>query len=709
MNKKETTVNSGLPGPGRTRLSFGRVGRAEQSAKSRLTAPNAAATKCLLFAIVTMATALQCAAIEFAQHPADQVANVGTNVSFTVNLKPGSYVSPVAYQWYFQDVAIDPEKNSSATNRILRIANAQVTDSGRYFAVATDATASSATSQVARLSVTIPQFEQVNLRAIGITNVTCYSWSAAWGDYDGDGYVDLYVANTASDGHSAYTNFLYHNNGDGTFTRKFAPEVGPIASDKDPSAGCAWADINNDGALDLLSESFVPTVSSPSVTNRVYLYQADGTFISADAGDLTKPVRSGYGTLGDYDNDGWLDFFAVAAVPSWTGQSTNLLFHGNPGGTFTMVTEGVIVADEVTNAHSNEAEWGDYDNDGDLDLFVANWHDKPFFYRNDGNGNFTRILAQSQSALAKTDLANQAWGDYDNDGFLDLAIGSGGVVILVHNNRSGDFELVTTWSIGGASIPIWTDYDNDGYLDMIVFHGQSGDQTNVLYRNNGDGTFSVAADVITKTASTWIKGAWGDYDNDGFPDLFVIHTTGQNALYHNVGSANGNTNHWIKFKLNGTASNRSAIGAKVRVRATIGGKTFWQLREISGGQWCQNDLHPNFGLGDATKVEVARIEWPSGIVQELYDVAANQILTITEHQDIPQGTPRPQLGVSKVAGAPAKLTLTGQTNLLYVFETSTDLVNWAKLAVRKNETGTVEYNDELYTSDARRFYRAVAP
>jgi hypothetical protein len=218
--------------------------------------------------------------------------------------------------------------------------------------------------------------------------------------------------------------------------------------------------------------------------------------------------------------------------------------------------------------------------------------------------------------------------------------------------------------------------------------------------------------VVSDGGRSWGCG-WADYDNDGDLDLFVAnglwHSTPlppePGFLYRN----DGGTNHWLVLRLVGTASNRSAIGAKVRALATIRGRTSWQLREISGGSgYCsQNDLRAHFGLGDATVVATIRIEWPSGIVQELSDLPANQFLTITERQD-GVGAPPDVSGVMTTSG-PVQLTLVGPTNLLYVFEASTNLVQWTKVAVRTNLTGSVELTDSAATKFPQRFYRAVAP
>ena len=197
------------------------------------------------------------------------------------------------------------------------------------------------------------------------------------------------------------------------------------------------------------------------------------------------------------------------------------------------------------------------------------------------------------------------------------------------------------------------------------------------------------------------SAAWGDYDNDGFLDLFVGTGGSANLLYHN----SGNTNHWLKFRLVGTWSNRAAIGAKVRVGATIDGESIWQMREVSGGDghMGQNSLHVHVGLGDATNAEFVRIEWPSGTVQELENVASNQILTITE----PGGEPR--LAATQENGQ-VQLTLTGKQGSRYALETSIALNNWtsANLTVTvTNQTGAVTFPAPGAGSEAQRFYRAV--
>ena len=182
-------------------------------------------------------------------------------------------------------------------------------------------------------------------------------------------------------------------------------------------------------------------------------------------------------------------------------------------------------------------------------------------------------------------------------------------------------------------------------------------------------------------------------------------TAGNNFLYRN----NGNGNRWLKLKLIGGPSNRSAIGAKVRAHATIGAKSFWQLREIGngGGYNCQ-PLVAHFGLGDATNVDNLRIEWPSGVVQTLTNVAARQILTVVEHQYGVTSAPSFTV-VSPGTNGSINLSASGDTGLLYLFEGSTNLVNWSRLEVRSNATGTVQSSDLRATNYSSRFYRISIP
>ncbi|MHC1766696.1 MAG: CRTAC1 family protein [Verrucomicrobiia bacterium] len=450
--------------------------------------------------------------------------------------------------------------------------------------------------------------------------------------------------------------------------------------------------MNNDGLLDLLALNFIASASSTPVASRVYLNQADGVFRSADAGGLTRPYYAyGWGGWADYDNDGYLDAFLGTAWAD-TGHRTNVLFQGRGDGTFGLVTNCVIATDRISSGFSNDANWGDFNNDGLPDLIVANVRSlRDFLYRNDGHGQFTRL---TNSILEKYVSGHHAWGDYDNDGFLDLAQGYFGGARLFRNNAGGDFVSVTNLAASEWNAPVWADYDNDGYLDLLVSR-DNGAQLR-LFHNDGDGAFTRVEDAFTRPSANWMSASWGDYDNDGFLDLFVAEQTGKNALYHNL----GNSNHWIKFQLEGVVANRSAIGAKVRVRATIGGKTFWQMRELSASGASQNELRPNFGLGDATNVLTLRIEWPSGAVQELANVAPRQLLTIWEP---------PALRGAVLADCSCQLTVTAEPNRAWRIEASTDLKTWQALTIVTSANVKFQYTDNAANGMVSRFYRVVGP
>jgi hypothetical protein len=249
-----------------------------------------------------------------------------------------------------------------------------------------------------------------------------------------------------------------------------------------------------------------------------------------------------------------------------------------------------------------------------------------------------------------------AWFDYNGDGYLDLVVANGvasaGDINFIFQNN-GDETLSQI-----AADPLTSDV---GHPDLFIFAGAGH---NSLYHNNGNGTFTrLAAHDLVADAGDFAGVAWSDLDNDGFPDLFV--PAGQpSLLYHNQ----GNSNSWITFKLVGTVSNCSGIGAKVRVEATICGNSYWQMREISNGDGLAgNSLNAHFGLGDATEANTVRIEWPSGTVQEFRHIALKQILTVTE--------PAP-LQATITNGAP-QFTLRGGRNLQYEIDSSTNLLSWS--------------------------------
>jgi ASPIC/UnbV protein/VCBS repeat protein len=373
--------------------------------------------------------------------------------------------------------------------------------------------------------------------------------------------------------------------------------------------------------------------------------------------------------------------------------------------TFTPITTGEIVTDLGT---FTRPVWGDFNDDGFLDLFVSNFGDQTnVFYLNNGNGTFAKRNAGYPVRDANNHSGSAA-GDYDNDGHLDLLVCAGVVEpaaqrnALYHNNGDGTFDRVgggdVTNQAGFFDACAWADYDNDGYLDLLV----SNYKGNGLFHNNGDGTFSQIDSEPPVLDADCMSVTWVDYDNDGQLDLFLTRALFDgnlisNLLYHN----NGNSNAWLEVKLVGTVANRSGIGAKVRVQATIGGKTFWQMREINnGGGWNIQPLVAHFGLGDATNIETLRIEWPSGTVQEFHNVAARIILTAME----------PSRLLATISNSAVQLSLRGGRNLQYDLQTSPDLASWSHLSTLTitNLDGSAQVSDNLTPGPGHRFYRALS-
>lgn len=515
-----------------------------------------------------------------------------------------------------------------------------------------------------------------------VTN-SASSVGTTWVDIDGDGDLDLFVSNAGG------SNLLYRNDGNGLFTQI---TDSPLVNAGPGSYSTSWADVNNDGRIDC----FIGRIPGPCL---LFLQQADGTFVQSTLG-----TSAAFGAAwADYDIDGWLDLLVAY-------DSLNIRWHNNGQGT-------LISAPSTPIDPSGDAiAWADYDGDGDMDLLVVeggfSGGGNSRLYRNDGNGVFTRITT-GPLALQSAFGTAAAWGDYDNDGYPDpfLARGDSGQSLpsfLFHNNGNGTFTQVLqspfTNDVGYALSCSWADYDNDGWLDLFVT--ESNGTVNRLYHNNSDGTFSrVLSGPIASDEGNCAGNSWGDYDRNGFLDLFVGHGT-PDYLYHN----DGNSNAWITIKCVGTRSNRSAIGAKVRVKATIGGKTFWQLREINTGDgWGGVPLEAHFGLGDATNIETLRIEWPSGTVQELQNVTAKQYFTIAEPAQPP--TICAVYAPIGVFNNEFQFEICGSFGQVAVVESSTNLLQWIPLQTNTFTSSPLLFRDPTWRENTSRFYRLkpIAP
>ncbi|MBM3883765.1 MAG: VCBS repeat-containing protein, partial [Verrucomicrobia bacterium] len=379
---------------------------------------------------------------------------------------------------------------------------------------------------------TVGAAEDIFVRAneSAFTNNPTGSAGCAWGDYDNDGWTDLFTANWTSG-----NNDLYHNAGQGTFTKITDSLVG---GEGGASIAAAWGDYDNDGFLDL----FVVNYNQPSF---LYRNNGDGTFLKITDTVLTTAGPSQSCAWGDYDNDGFVDLVVA------NRRQPAFLYRNNGDGTFSSAgssAAGRIVQD---SGDSRGCAWGDYDNDGYLDLVVANAAGPSFLFHNNGDGTFTRMA----------DLApghGCAWGDYNNDGYQDLCLANadGGFNVLYHNNADGTFTERAGMANGYGLSCAWADYDNDGWLDLFLT--RPDDRRNLLYRNNGGGGFTwITTSIAVTDGGNFYGCGWDDIDHDGYLDLFVANNwTGQpNRLYRN----RGGTNSWITVKPSRRGANHAAV------------------------------------------------------------------------------------------------------------------------------------------------------
>ncbi len=356
----------------------------------------------------------------------------------------------------------------------------------------------------------------------------------------------------------------------------------------------------------------------------------------------------------DYDNDGHLDIF-VKNIPDTI--AVNALYHNNGDGTFTSVEGAGGLADANHGIDEGSiVSFADYDNDGWMDVVIGGNGSSEALYHNNGDGTFTDVT-DAAGLTPKRNTQGLAWGDYDNDGLIDLYVSRGKATgggiqsnSLYRNLGDGTFidksnqahvdDNTNTWAA------VWGDYDNDGLLDLFVARPGTTvigiGNANILYHNNGDGTFSdVAAqegvalqdDAVT---SAHKLAAWGDYNDDGYLDLVVKDGISPGLItgdafkgLHYLLKNNGGTNHYIKLNLQGVESNLRGIGARVTV-IHDGLIAFRQNNGGGGGEWgSQGDGPMHFGIGTSTTATI-KIAWPSGLVDMVPDVAADTSLTVTE-------------------------------------------------------------------------------
>jgi len=457
-------------------------------------------------------------------------------------------------------------------------------------------------------------------------------------------------------------------------------EVGALVEDGGDSRAVNWIDYDNDGDLDL----FITNGPSGGQNNFFYINNGDLSFTKVtDIAIVNDNSPSDGSTWGDVNNDGYLDLYVV----NWYGV-TNRFYINNGDGTFNEVTGQAINA---SNSYSETASWGDFDNDGLLDLYVSNswgngrnmlFHNNDdnqfirittgshvtdgFFtrdvdwidingdglldiyavnesnqnnalYINNGDGSFTKITDLNIVNDGKTSWSSN-WIDYDNDGYFDLFLTNrnGSSNSLYRNNGDGTFTQITEGDIvndGGYSAGSdWGDVNNDGFIDLYVGNAfaNGAEIDNFFYLNNGDGTFTKAHNNITEVGG-WTYGvSFGDFNRDGYLDLAMAKCYGaneNNALFLN----DGGNNNWVIINLEGAKSNRSGIGSVIRVKAIINGNDVWQARRVEGQNgYCGQNLEAHFGLGEAASIDSVIVEWSGGEVQILTDVEINSVTLIKE-------------------------------------------------------------------------------
>jgi len=477
------------------------------------------------------------------------------------------------------------------------------------------------------------------------------SWGSSWADMDNDGDMDVITIGHIQPDTGSISQ-IWRNNGNETFT-DVTVEVGYWHENGD-AHGVVWGDFDNDGDQDFYMVKG-STKIYPEHYHDLMRNNGDGTFtnIAAEAGVLGIDHRGRGAYAVDYDTDGDLELF-FAAFDRGISDLGNMLFRNDGNMTFVDVApEAGIARDPDKN---RAASWADYNNDGRADLLIMY---PCTLYANQGDGTF-RDTTSAAGILSTVDCTSSAWADYDNDGLLDVYVASGesGVVplstsgFLYRNNGDGTFTDVTQAS--GTSNPfdargvVWGDYDNDGLQDLYLVN----DTDNRLLRNNGDGSFS---DVTKATGAEGtvdigmaIDATFVDFNNDGALDIFTTNgrasRVGEYLLLKNL----GNQNNWLKIALVGGASNRDGLGARVKV--TTGGLTQLQEKQGPSHYMCQDNTPMHFGLGSAASVDTIQVTWPSGRVQVLENIAAGQTLVISEDSPPPSDEPPVFIDVSILAG-----------------------------------------------------------
>jgi hypothetical protein len=485
-------------------------------------------------------------------------------------------------------------------------------------------------------------------------------------DYDGDGYIDIYFLNGAplkgTKTDLAPKNALYRNEGNWKFT-DVTDKAG--VGDQGYGLGVAIGDYDNDGDPDIYLNNYGPNV--------LYRNNGDGTFtdVTKQAG-VDNGFRVGAGTCFlDMDKDGdldlyvsvYLDFsyekhvplttkgFPVYANPRFYPPMPDFLYRNNGDGTFTDVSKSSGIADH--------AGWGmgmvcgDYDNDGDTDIFIGNDVAENFLFRNDGTGKFEEVALMAATAYDSQGDEQGSMGvdcgDYDNDGFLDFYVTSyqGQLATLYRNLGNGMFEDVTLLTGAGAgTLPNVTwgnsfvDFDNNGFRDIFVACGHLQDNVekfddtttytarNILLMNTGDGKFVDVSDQSgdgMKVKLSSRGAAFDDLDNDGDVDVVILNSRREPTILRNDSPSHG---HWLQIRLRGVKTNRDGVGAHVKV--VSGDLTL--LDEVHSGRGYQSHYGSRlyFGLGNRDKVDRIEVHWIGGDTDVFKNIVVDRLVTLRE-------------------------------------------------------------------------------
>jgi hypothetical protein len=479
---------------------------------------------------------------------------------------------------------------------------------------------------------------------------------AAFLDYDQDGFIDIYMCNgTWVEGFSQDPkpeklpeNHLYHNLRNGTYedvTGK-AGVGGPFFS-----MGITVGDFNNDGYPDIFLSNYGP--------NALYKNNGNGTFT-----DVTKRAGVAGGnecSVGsvwlDYDNDGLLDlyvgnylffdpnykyFYAPDGFPGPMAYDAqpDVLYHNEGNGVFKDVTRSMGITD--TDGRAMGVGAADYDDDGFVDIYVANDHTLNYLWHNDGGKGFTDRGTMSGTGFSQAGEATVSmsvdFADFNGDSLLDMFVSDDSYCSLYENLGNGLFAekgVASGISTAAAQFVGWSssffDFDNDGDADIFKTNGALKHlygQEDQIFENLGGGKFRDASLDLGKYFEKEMVGrgvALGDYDNDGDIDAIIVNLNDHCVFLRNN---KGNENNWLTLNLIGTTSSRDAIGARVKLFS--GGKMQSAQKKSTTGYLSQNDQRVHFGLAKNDMVEKIEIRWPSGKTQVLENIKPNQILTISE-------------------------------------------------------------------------------